>query len=175
MRLFVSQEVDAGPFLDCIRDIRSAVAARAKWVDPANLHITYQFLGEVAPSNLGDIRTALDSLAGFGPFEIELRGLGAFPSEQRPRVLWIGAHSSKLPPFARIIRSRLKGCVFVPDKKFSSHVTISRLKGPADIGGLIEKYRGHVCSRFTARRLKLKESILMPDGPDYRTLHEVNL
>lgn len=175
MRLFVAQEVDATPFLGCLEDIRGAVTTRAKWVDPTKLHITYQFLGEVAPSKLGDIQTALDSLEGFGPFEITLQGLGVFPNERRPRVLWIGAHASKLPPFARIVQLRLKECGFAPDKKFSSHITIARLKEQSGMGGLIEKYRDHVFSRFTASRLMLKESILMSDGPVYNMLYEVNL
>ena len=175
MRLFVAQEVDVAPFLDSLKDIRSLVKTRAKWVDSTKLHITYQFLGEVAPSKIRDIQTALDSLAGFGPFEIELRELGVFPNEKRPRVLWIGAQSPKLPPFARIVQSRLKECGFRPDKKFSSHITIARLKEQADIGSLLEKYRDHVFSKFTANQLMLKESILMSDGPVYKTLYEVNL
>lgn len=174
MRVFIAQEVSPEPFLDELEKMRGS-GIRAKWVDPGVLHITHQFLGEVDSPKLAAVEKALDSLAGSGCFEVELRGLGAFPNPRRPRVLWIGARSEKLIELMRRVRLLMGGLGFTENRKPEGHVTLARLREPSDLSGLCRKYLGHLFSTFTADKLLLKESILMPDGPVYRTRHEVNL
>src|SRR5207245_2965808 len=61
------------------------------WTVPENLHITLKFLGPIELTQRALVATALARLAGGVPaFDITLRGLGAFPSLTRPRVIWGG-------------------------------------------------------------------------------------
>ncbi len=172
MRLFVAIDVDSSPFEEELKKIRDSVKCRAKFVDPGAMHITLKFLGEVPGARA--ISEKLDSLAGFGPFHIRLSGLGAFPSPGRPRVLWVGAISDRLPLLAETIESLLRD--FGEDsRKFHGHMTLARIKERCDLRGLVESYSGRMFSEFTADSIVLKESILMPGGPIYRTVHRVKL
>jgi 2'-5' RNA ligase len=174
MRLFVALDVDTSSFRDELAAIREAVKCRAKFVSFEIMHITLKFLGEVSKEKLQGVQAKLDTLGSFGPFDVTLSGLGAFPSMDRPRVLWIGALSDRLPVLAETIESLLGG-FGQPSRGFHSHLTLARIKERCDLHGLVEKYKGKKFSEFTADSVVLKESILMPKGPTYRTLHEVKL
>ena len=92
MRLFVA--------LDIAEAVRAAIESLIgelkplddswKWVRAANLHVTLKFLGEVAPDNLAKIVEALRTAPTHGPVALKFHGLGFFPNERRPRVLWVG-------------------------------------------------------------------------------------
>src|SRR3989344_6738275 len=63
-------------------------------VEPENLHFTLKFLGETDGMGLAD---RLDFIRKIPSFEIELAGMGCFPSENFVRSVWIGIrHSQEL-------------------------------------------------------------------------------
>src|SRR5215207_7826426 len=98
VRLFVGLELDepvrltAAAVADRLRGHASAIAPdfKARWIPPANLHITIWFFGEVSDDAatvlIEQLRTPLPRSA----FELSARGCGAFPRSGAPRVLWIG-------------------------------------------------------------------------------------
>src|SRR5262245_11394974 len=60
-----------------------------------NLHVTIKFLGQVAEERLAALAEALsEELAGLPRFEIEVRGLGAFPSAREAKMVWVGIHDA---------------------------------------------------------------------------------
>ena len=69
-----------------------------RWADPQNLHLTVNFLGDVPDEKIPRICQILrEGCAQHPPFQIELSNLGAFPRNQRPRVIWIGVDNGKSP------------------------------------------------------------------------------
>jgi 2'-5' RNA ligase len=61
------------------------------WVPPPNLHFTLRFLGDQTADRLREVEQALEeTAAAWSPFSMTLVGLGAFPSLDRPRILWVG-------------------------------------------------------------------------------------
>ena len=73
--------------IDRLRPWSRAVA----WVPPPNLHVTLRFLGDQTPDRLREVEGALaETAASCSPFSMMLVGLGAFPSLDRPRILWVG-------------------------------------------------------------------------------------
>src|SRR3712207_5605424 len=59
-----------------------------RWVQPEGIHLTLQFLGDVAEASIPDIVEALRAAStGASPISLELNGLGVFPNLRRPRVL----------------------------------------------------------------------------------------
>src|SRR5262245_5385218 len=65
---------------------------RVAWVPAANLHVTLKFLGSAQEESIEAISQQLSRVAAkHAPFELRARGLGAFPSLEKPRVLWVGA------------------------------------------------------------------------------------
>ncbi|MEE8330353.1 MAG: RNA 2',3'-cyclic phosphodiesterase, partial [Acidimicrobiia bacterium] len=60
----------------------------ARWVDPASVHLTLKFLGDVAADRLDAVMAALTvAVEDFAPFRLEVGGLGVFPNPNRVRVV----------------------------------------------------------------------------------------
>ena len=57
----------------------------ARWVAAGNIHLTLNFLGDVAVDKIDDITNAVKTAAvEFPPFELSLTETGAFPNLERP-------------------------------------------------------------------------------------------
>lgn len=134
-RTFIAVEaVDQahGAAISVIERLRSA-AEGMKWVDAEKLHFTLQFLGDLDDREMAEVclRT-LRVAARHAPFELEVRGAGAFPSIQKPRTLWLGAGQGAenfLALHADIDRA-LADLGFRPDRlAFVPHLTIGRAAG----------------------------------------------
>src|SRR3989442_14472428 len=70
---------------------RAHTGVKVSWTKIGNLHLTLQFLGYVEEEAVEKIRGSLEGVAGrHAPFELQVGGTGAFPDENRPRVLWVG-------------------------------------------------------------------------------------
>ena len=59
---------------------------KVTWVKPAALHVTLRFLGETDDVEAERVRAALTPAIALPPFDVEWRGLGAFPSPRHPRA-----------------------------------------------------------------------------------------
>lgn len=113
--------------------LRPAVAG-ARWVPAENLHVTLAFLGET--DRASDVADALTQIAaGVAAPDVTLGGAGAFPSQRRARVLWLGlADDGTLGRAAGLVADALRPLGFRPeDRAFSAHLTIARLKTPAAV------------------------------------------
>ncbi len=145
MRLFISSGFTA-PVLARIRDLQNyagpLLGDSVKWVEPENIHLTYTFLGDVAQgSKLLAVKKSIDEAAGaFRKPRFALGGFGAFPSLERPRVLWLGLKNGgdALKAIALKLRSGLAAAGFILEHDFSAHITIAR-----------------VCPAFLAREVKI--------------------
>ncbi|MGA8030349.1 MAG: RNA 2',3'-cyclic phosphodiesterase, partial [Bryobacteraceae bacterium] len=115
--------------------------ALVKWSPVDNLHITTKFVGQWDESRLDELDDALSSLRVREPFEVELEGLGWFPNERSPRVLWIGAHGgSQLLSFGRATDQRLEKLgIKREDREFAPHLTLARIKSPVSLSRLRRK------------------------------------
>ena len=182
MRLFVALEIPPAVrqhLAGLIHELRGADAAKSRsgprWVRPENLHVTLKFIGHVDPAKLGPIREALSQVHSESPVEIEFRGLGFFPNERRPRVLWVGTKSSpNLVPLANEIDRRLEP-LRVPreTREFTPHLTLARFDPP----GITEKLRAAVQANLDrefgsihSSEFHLIESKTKPTGAEYTTL-----
>jgi 2'-5' RNA ligase len=152
--------------------------AGARWTFDAGLHLTLQFLGEVSAGRLAAAREALSALHG-PPFEVAVQGLGAFPDERRPRVLWAGVSqgADRLAGLSADLGDVLRAKEFVlEDRAFSAHVTLARFRTPiADLAGRIEADRKTEWGTFPADRVGLFESRLAPGGARHILVQEASL
>jgi 2'-5' RNA ligase len=182
MRLFVALEIPAAVrdnLAALIKELRElstkVVDKRPRWVRRENLHVTLKFIGEVSPAKLEGIRGALSAIRTESPVEITFRGLGFFPNEQHPRVLWAGLDvSANLSPLAADIDGALETQGIPCERRaFTPHLTLARIEPP----GLHEKLRAAIQKNgerafgsFQAREFHLIESKLKPSGAEYTTL-----
>lgn len=181
VRAFIAVDIeDPGVIskIAAIRDAFVATGAPMKPVEDHNLHITLRFLGNIPLSMADDLRRVIEE-AEFEPFRVTLRGVGAFPSPTRPRVLWIGVSEGAevLQRIYEVIERGVRRLGFRAEReRFVPHVTIARLKGSRNLWRvvkLLEEYRDVEVGSITVRCVRLKQSILQRSGPVYRTLREV--
>ena len=118
---------------------------RASRVPEANLHVTLKFVGEVHRDDIPALVEAVEECSGgLVEGEIEVDGVGAFPSLARPRVIWAGVSdpSGILTPVHQRLDAALArfGAKREP-KKYVPHVTVARVRGPFDGPELAERVR----------------------------------
>ena len=66
-------------------------APRARWVPPANLHVTLRFFGDVDDSARGALEPVFDrEELRYPAIPCRLGATGQFPPRGAPRVLWVG-------------------------------------------------------------------------------------
>jgi 2'-5' RNA ligase len=70
----------------------------------------------------------------FAPLQARARGLGAFPSPERPNVLWVGVEAEGLIKLQRDVEGQLAELGFDQETRpFHPHVTVGRVKHAADL------------------------------------------
>jgi len=161
-----------------IRDAFVATGAPMKPVEDHNMHITLRFLGSIPLSLVDEIERVI---AASAPRRVvlKLRGVGAFPSPLRPRVIWVGVSegAGELERLYREIEKGLRRLGFRPEREqFVPHVTLARLKGSRNLERVVKLLREMEdveVGEIVLESVRLKQSILTPRGPIYRTLREV--
>jgi len=146
--------------------------ADIRWVDPAGIHLTLKFLGEVGADRLEAIFGALErGTAGVGPFELKIGGVGFFPSERRARVVWVGVKepTGRLARLQRQLEASLGALGFAPEgREFAPHITLGRLRAPASLPPPDSGPADRQLGRMPVREVILMESRLSPAGATYR-------
>ncbi len=177
MRLFIALELSptVRENLAALIESLRAISPQPRWVRAENLHVTLKFLGEVPEGKLEAIRNALGEIRSEQPVTMEFRGLGFFPDDKYPRVLWVNIEASaNLKKLAADIENAVEK-VGIPreQRAFSAHLTLARFNSP----GLPEKLRSAIAENaqreFGAVRTNefhLIQSELKSSGAQYTTL-----
>jgi RNA 2',3'-cyclic 3'-phosphodiesterase len=132
VRSFVALELDPtvrAAVADYLAMLRSTIGGVA-WSKPEQLHVTLKFLGNVAEPRIPALTDRLRALAGAQPpFTLEVRGVGAFPSVARPRVVWVGIRAPAIAALASGV-DRCCGEEGIPleARPFHPHVTLGRVR-----------------------------------------------
>ena len=176
MRTFVAIEINNQEVMDSIKQIQSMIKIRAKPVPPKNIHFTVQFLGEISNEMSQKIQDKLNQIE-FEPFDVNIKGIGAFPKPSYPRVIWAGTEgqgSEKLSQLAIEVSEKLSSLGFKNDKPFKPHLTIFRVKNKiGNISNELKQYESHTFGVEQISEIKFKKSVLTPEGPIYSDLQVV--
>ena len=123
-------------------EARSALAAVVAGLDaarlrhlrtvrPESIHLTIRFLGEVPAAQTAAIAAAVsEPAADWTPFELELGGVGAYPSPGRARVLWVGLAGdlARLIDLHGEVADVLASLGFAREARpYSPHLTVARI------------------------------------------------
>ena len=154
---------------------RSMVGPR--WTKREQWHLTLQFLGWV--DDVDTVSAALEALAARPAFAVRLGGGGAFPSERRGRVVWLGttAGGDALEALASAVAGLLRQLGHEPeDRAVHPHLTLARLQRPADVRTLVGALgTSPVGADWTVREVILYESILRREGARYEPWSRIAL
>jgi len=102
-----------------------------RWVPTQNMHLTLKFLGDIATSHVDFLKQLLTREADSHPqFNLQLGGLGSFPTSRRPRLLWIGIHApADLASLQKSIEAGTTRLGYEQEERaFSPHLTIGRTR-----------------------------------------------
>ena len=180
VRTFVAIELGPGPRDRARRLIERlrASPAKVRWIDPQNLHLTLKFLGDVAANDIPQVCSAvIRAAARVEPFDVDLRGAGAFPDTQRPRTIWIGvgAGEERLVELHAAVEDELEELGYPRDaRRFRGHLTLGRVKqagrGLAELGRELVGLSDYDATQLNVDELVVFSSELSPDGPRYEPL-----
>jgi len=181
IRAFIAFDIDSNAVLRRLSEAQKTLnntGADLKLVEPPNIHVTMRFLGDIPTTSVAAIYEEMKKVA-LKPFDIELKGLGAFPNLRYAKVVWVGIQkgASELKSIFDQMEPRLQKLGFRPDPKgFSPHLTIARVKSgqnKSELARQVEEMANYDCGIIKAEYLRLKKSVLTPKGPIYSTLKEV--
>lgn len=182
VRTFVA--IDPSPALHAalvqLKAELAATRADVRWVRDDALHCTLKFLGGVERKLLDAIPAALqETLSRFAPLRVVARGLGVFPSPQRPRIVWVGLDGEGLADLATAVDTALAGLGFEPERRpFTAHITLGRVNGRRSWDRLAERMRtraGETLGSTDVVRVVVYSSDTRPDGAVYTPLWTIPL
>jgi 2'-5' RNA ligase len=163
---------------------------RISWAQPASIHLTLKFLGDMDEQVIDPLLAAVEQAIGSQTaVNVPLERLGAFPRPQSPRVLWVGpsenwergAEAKRVAESHSAIEQACEGLGFLRETKpFSPHLTLARIKvGERQVGVALAK--GGVLDRpislgsLAVESVVLMKSELKPSGSVYTKLWEVKI
>ncbi|HAH31378.1 MAG TPA: RNA 2',3'-cyclic phosphodiesterase [Elusimicrobia bacterium] len=184
MRLFIASSFETS-FIEILEEITAyaytnAGGSAVKWVERANFHLTYVFLGEVSESGAAAaIKSVDDALKGRKSFTLVSGAFGAFPSLRNPQVLWLGFKEGA--PELREIAGKLaralseRGLTF--DNRFEPHVTLGRIKKelPANLCGRMADYALTKTAVSRLASVEVMESSIICGCPVYKRVYSRQL
>lgn len=166
-------------------EMKQANPAGIKWVEAHNVHLTLKFLSTISETTMNKVIDVLEVVcSSFPPFPLGASTLGAFPNIRQPRVFWLGLNSNltSLTTLQKAIDNQLVPLGFIPEARpFAPHLTLARLRDDVSLsfqrsfGDLIMKTRWQEEETWTVKKVTLMKSQLLPAGPIYSRLAEIEL
>lgn len=181
IRSFIAFDINNEEILKRLSEAQEKLVktgADLRLVKPENIHITVRFLGNIRSNMVDRIHSEIEHVA-FTSFEVEIRGIGAFPTLKYARVVWASIQKGveKLEDMFNQLEPRLRELGLSPDKKgFSPHITIARVRtgrNKAELIHCINELTNYEFGVLKTECLKLKKSVLTSKGPIYSTLKQV--
>jgi RNA 2',3'-cyclic 3'-phosphodiesterase len=188
LRAFAGIELPAeikGELQSIQKALQTPQSNYVKWVEVANLHLTLIFLGNIAPAQIDPISRAFENATcGIRAFELYLQNVGAFPSLDRPNIIWAGLQGDikTLCAWQKNLEQKLIPLGFPPESRsFSPHLTLGRVRETASfmerqaLGRKLQNLQCQEGTKMTVDSLNLIHSQLTPKGPIYTILRSIKL
>lgn len=177
MRLFVALDL-TDAIRAALRDLLQRLErARAdvRWVRPEGIHLTLKFIGEVDPEKILPIKQGLVHVSSPSPVGLAVRGLGYFPNERRPRVLWVGTKATEnITDLAAQVEAVLEPLGIARENRaYVPHLTLGRFKSAGSLDRLQEEIAALPATEFgqlETGEFFLFQSRLSPKGAEYTKL-----
>jgi RNA 2',3'-cyclic 3'-phosphodiesterase len=152
------------------RQITQAIGRQGvRAVDPAKLHVTLEFLGNVEEEDVSRLEAALaEAMAKHSVMKLAVSGVGAFPHLERPATIWLGVSGGEtLEALQMDVAIARDGIGTHFDKnEFCPHITLARVSPPSRKVGVavrpfVDRWReGEIGT------MVLREVVLLRSSPE---------
>lgn len=155
--------------------------AHVSWVNPENIHLTLQFLGNIEEKRVPRIVSQLqESVKTVSPFQLQIGYAGAFPNLRYPRVIWVGItddEDGSLKTLQEDISSRLAKMGFTQEGgRFKPHLTLGRVRSQKNRSNLLRAIEAIIniwVGEVRVNAIYLIQSELKPTGAEYTDIAEI--
>ncbi|MDQ6601830.1 MAG: RNA 2',3'-cyclic phosphodiesterase [Chloroflexota bacterium] len=194
-RLFIALETNEA-VQRAVADVQQTLRRRGggpqgsmsvRWVRPAQVHLTLQFLGNVVSAHIPSLIAAVaPAVARHNALFLCTDAVGAFPSVESPRVLWLGLRGDDdaLLSLQRSVADAVRTVegVVADRKPFQLHLTLGRVeRAHRDVPGITnvaEALRRPVTippAAWPVEQVALVRSILGAGGSRYTVIERFPL
>lgn len=152
-----------------LQETLKSLPIECKFVERENLHISLDFIGEVAEDDMEELRNKIAAATeSVRQFDVEIGGLKLIPNEKFVRVIALDANSIKLSDLGKKLKETVGGDVKPP------HITLCRVKKILSKNQLLERFMliKPLTALLKVSSVNLIRSELRPDGPVYETVSE---
>lgn len=151
-----------------IRDIQAIRGLKPSSIN--QLHITLRFIGDVEEDRIDEIEEIVNNaIRNVKRGRLNLKGVGAFPNERNPRILWVGIDSEL--PLVKITEEISRGLksagIQFDEKPFKPHITVGRIEGHPNLTHLINNYRNMEFTTYIPDSIRIMKSELTPKGAEH--------
>lgn len=173
MRIFISIKIPEEVKKEIVKIQDNLPEFVGKKTEIENLHLTLKFLGEIHEEKVKKVKESLEEI-DFEKFETEISEIGVF-SEKFIRIIWLSL--SGCDELQGVVDEALVEEGFDKEQRFMGHLTIGRVKNIKDKKKFFEDLKKIEFEnlKFKVDKFYLMESVLKPQGPDYRIIEEFNL
>jgi 2'-5' RNA ligase len=140
-----------------------------RWIDPAQMHLTLAFFGDVADEIDLALRERLSAIE-FGAFFLPVVRVGTFSAKGAPEIVWIGvgkAHPHLFQIHKRVHEAAL-GAGLEPElRPWHPHITIARCRdvAPQSLREFLKANADLDAGMVRVEAFHLYSSKLTPAGP----------
>ena len=165
-------------------NVRQALAAlpqklsEVTWTPPEQCHLTLRFLGDVWPAEQEALVSRLRGMR-VEPFVIAIEGVGTFPPNRPPRVIWVGTGAGHPRLFQ--LRQQIDDAILAAGlhadlRSFHPHVTLARCHstGPG-ISRWLNRHREFAGPALRVEAFDLYRSELRASGAIHTRLERFSL
>ena len=150
------------------------------WTQPENLHVTLIFLGDVSAEEVPAIcKAAQEASSTIKPFEASVRGVGCFPDQRRPRILWAGISegTTQLRELLDLTSIQLEGLGFRREERiYTPHITIGRVRqSQRGFGESLQAHEAFEAGKTLVEEVHIYSSELTPKGSLYTLMGRARL
>jgi len=135
------------------RELKPLAIGDVRWANAEQLHLTLKFLGNVPASSVEAVKQSLaEACAGAAPFHLRAEGIGFFPNERQPRVVWVGFEDNEnvlMELQLRVERALTPFAEKPGAERFRAHATLGRF----------QKYRRHKTDMLLPRTRALANHV----------------
>ena len=183
VRVFVAvglSEEAREQLVDAVNRMRWEVPDGIQWANPGGMHLTLKFLGNIPSFSVSPLLQCVHSIAGgCSQISLALGGLGMFPNQRRPRVLWAGVTGGleALESLQRASEDAINALGYRPEERpFRPHITLGRPRRTVSdaqlsrLGVVVSGLAPPDPVAWTVERVDVMQSELHPSGARYTVL-----